>query len=149
MTQSTLAEFRDLVGAYHFRFRHPDLEPLEVSGLYDLFPELGDSHADYVWPDSWPGGESAGVYAILDTGLNLVYIGKASMNSSIGIRLSSYFVFDKERKCKIKHPQSWRGSPRYVATVRMLDELRFEAAALEEYLIANLSTTDNSAGIVR
>ncbi len=78
-----------------------------------------------------------------------MYIGKASMNSAIGFRLSSYFVFDQEKKCAMKHPQSWKGDPRYVATVRMLDELRFEAAALEEYLIANLTTTDNSAGIAR
>lgn len=148
-SQSSFAEFRERVATYQRRYRHPDLEPLKVFGLYDLFPDIGTSHADFKWPDPWPHGGSAGVYLILDENLHLVYIGKASMNSSIAIRLSSYFVFDSDKKCKIKHPKSWEGQPRYVATVPLPDELRFEASALEEYLIATLSTTDNTAGVVK
>ena len=141
-----MEDARLAIEAYQESFRNPKLPPLMVSDLYDLFPPNGVPEAPAVWPDPWPGGEFAGVYLVIAADHSMVYVGKASMNSAIAVRLSSHFVFDDQRNCRIKHPQSWKGEPRYVATVAMKHEYRFEAPALEEYLIAKLRTTDNKAG---
>ena len=149
MRQSTLAEFKVALANYQAYYRHPDLEPWQVFGLYDLCPPGPPEGVIASWPAPWPGGNSAGVYVITDVDQKLVYIGKASMNSSIGNRLSTYFEFDENRGCRLKHPSSWKCEPRYLATVPMADELKFEAAGLEEYLIGVLHTTDNTAGVIR
>ena len=144
--QSNIEDLRRALAWYVENFRKPGLRKLEISDLYDLFPPSYDEKAPKQWPAPWPNNDSAGVYFVFDENQLLVYIGKSSMSSSVGFRLSAYFGFDAERRCRIKHPQSWNGTPRYVATIGMEKKYRFEAPALEEYLIAELDTTDNKAG---
>ena len=143
---SNLKELNEALSWYIENFRKPGLPDLQLSDLYDLFPPSHDDSVLTQWPASWPNANSAGVYFIFDADRLLVYIGKSSMNSAVGYRLSSYFGSDENRKCRVKHPQSWTGKPRYIATIGMSPEYRFEAPALEEYLIARLPTTDNTAG---
>jgi len=76
--------------------------------------------------------------------LEVLYIGKASMNHGLGYRLSSYCGYGENKICKLKHP--WVEQPRFVYTVAMPQESRFEAPALEEYLIGKIPTANNKAG---
>ena len=59
---------------------------------------------DEIWANSgtWPGAEYAGIYFILGRNFEILYIGKASGQSSIGIRLSTYFRSDPDDRKKWK-----------------------------------------------
>jgi len=144
-----VSTFKDLAGAlstYCESYRKEGLPPLALSPLYDLFPaETNQSkNVGSSWPDSWINTDLAGVYAFLDNDLNVLYIGKVSMKSSLGSRLNKYCKYDNDRQCKLV--DSWKGNPRYVVTIPVSDNMRFEAPALEEFLISTIQTTDNKAG---
>jgi hypothetical protein len=146
MEASYLKDLVNEVAHYSECYRHPDFPSLNLSNLYDLFPPNKDGLEDMCWPAFWPSGDSPGVYAILDEKHKLIYIGKASMGSSISRRLCTYFINDENRNCKVKNPSWWKGSPRYITVIPMTKELKFEAPALEEYLIHKLHSTSNVTG---
>lgn len=137
------------IAEYEQRFRRNDLESLEKSGLYDLFPSNGAVEVPVAatWPDDpWPFASRAGVYLIFDEKLDLLYVGKASLSSSLGERLCNYFRIDRDRGCCIRH-DGWKKTPRYVATIAVPEDMRFEAPALEEFLITRLQPIANSIGL--
>jgi excinuclease UvrABC nuclease subunit len=87
---------------------------------------------------------------ILNRELEVLYVGKASQGP-IGGRLAHYFKYNPDRKtCRVVHagPGGWSSPPIYVVGVAVPDELAFEAAALEEYLIRELQPSDNTLGVV-
>jgi len=136
------------ISDYEQRFRRDDLDRLEVSGLYDLFPSNGGVPVPVAasWPnDQWPYAKRAGVYLIFDEKLDLLYVGKASLNSSIGDRLYTYFREGQDHGCRIRH-EGWDRPPRYVTTIAVPENTRFEAPALEEFLITRLQPTSNRIG---
>ena len=137
---------REALQEYCGKFRRADLPDLRLSGIYDLFPnEFRSSGVESSWPDKWPNSEEAGVYFIFGLGGSLLYVGKASMSDCIGGRLSNYFGADKATgQCRVRH--EWSTGPRYVATLAVAQNMPFEAAALEEFLIQRLPTTDNTRG---
>jgi len=59
-----------------------------------------DECDDRVLPS--PGG-SLGVYLISDESMGLLSNGKASMHSTLGARMSSYFQYEKDDSCRIVH----------------------------------------------
>ena len=63
------------------------------------------------------------------------YIGKSSV--AIGI------CYDGEGKCRVRNPY-WSTSPKYIVAIAVPFDSAFECAALEEFLLANVQTTDNS-----
>ena len=136
------------IAEYERRFRRDDLKKLEISGLYALFPSTAEVAVGVAgnWPDRWPYAERAGVYLIFDEKLQVLYVGKASFKSSLGGRLYNYFREDKDGNCRIRH-EGWSRPPRYVLTVAVSEDMRFEASALEECLITTLKPTDNTVGI--
>ena len=140
-----LETLRVALNYYRQNLRREDFPSLELSELYDLFPERGSSQAKKKWPVAYPFANNAGVYFIFDEGLRLLYIGKASMNNHLVSRLSAYFEYDDDKKCRVKSVD-WIGNPRYISVVPMDEQHKFEAPALEEYLIGQLVTTDNKAG---
>jgi excinuclease UvrABC nuclease subunit len=87
------------------------------------------------------------VYAFLDEQGMLLYVGKASFRNSIAARLSTYCMFEagKGTPCRLNH--QWKTKPRYVVTVAVPEETRFEASAVEEFLITRLEPPENSIGI--
>ncbi|EDZ65766.1 hypothetical protein NOC27_2446 [Nitrosococcus oceani AFC27] len=99
------------------------------------------------WPEIWPHAARAGIYAFLNEDSEVIYVGKASLRNSLGARISSYCGYGADRECRFYG--EWRSPPRYVLVVAVPDETRFEAPALEEYLIRELQPSDNSAGIER
>lgn len=139
-----------LIKSYSKNFRKNSLPKLQIGDLYDLSPEKGrvNKHAKLNWEDDeWPNGDKAGVYIFFDNNLDIIYIGKASMNNTLSARLYSYFRYNKKTEsCKIKH-NGWRNKPRYVLTIAVPDEMSFEAPAIEEYPIQEMQPKDNTIGI--
>ena len=134
---------------YCVHYRGPNMPKLVISGLYDLFPSSNSNACEYRWPDDWPFVESPGVYFIFDADMQVLYIGKASMNSWFGNRLHTYFQFGSDKECVVQNRDSWNGDPRFVAVIPMDQKYRFEAPALEEYLITKLKPIDNKVGAGR
>ena len=140
---ATFDDLRVAVREYAEHHRHPERPSLEVAPIYDLFP--AEAQSDHAWPDQWPHASRKGVYIIMDEQLNVLYVGKASFENTIGARLGSYFAFATDRACKIVD-ENWSAPPRYVSSVAVPDDSAFEAPALEEYLIRKLVPRDNTVG---
>ena len=143
----SLSEIKEALRVYHDRIWPEDVAPLEWSGLQALFPELELApEVTSRWPEASPSGSRPGVYFIFGSGLRLLYVGKASMKSNIGARLSSHFKYDGSpaRGCLVVG--NWSEQPRCIATVPLPDEMAYQAPALEEYLIAQLSPPVNVQG---
>lgn len=130
--------------AYKTTFRRPGLAEWDRGELLALFPDLLIGNATKTWRDSWPFGDRAGVYFVFGREMKLLYIGKASMNSCMGARLSSWFWGDCDSECKVQG--KWSEGPFFVQTLAMPAGLEFEAPALEEYLIREINPPDNTAG---
>jgi hypothetical protein len=143
-----LESVRRALDEYERKYRRPGLEELRLSGLYALFPdELPTADVTSRWNDQWPHSDEAGVYFIFASSGRLLYVGKASMNHRIGNRLSFYFGSDRtSQKCVIVHESQWRERPMFVAAVAVPKDMKFEASALEEYLIVALDPQDNVRG---
>ncbi|SFJ70209.1 hypothetical protein SAMN05216429_1051 [Marinobacter persicus] len=144
----TLEDLKAKVDEYCSRYRHPEMASFSSGPLYDLFPEQesGVFRAEYRWNDTWPSNGKAGIYAFLDVDGHVVYIGKSSMKSSVSARLSSYCQYGPGKSCQLKQDQ-WKVQPRYVWIVGVPTETPFEAAALEEFLIREITTSDNVNGV--
>jgi len=140
-TAGCLEKAREAIERYHQTYRHPALAPLQMSGLYALFPDqTPTTAADYSWPnDPWPNASQSGVYLIFDEFLDLRYIGKTRC---LGKRLHNYFGEGRapDRACRVVH-STWRVDPKFVATVAV--HKPFEAPALEEFLIEELRPAEN------
>ncbi len=103
-------------------------------------------HAELKWNETWPSNGQAGVYAFLDGAGALVYIGKSSMKSSVSARLNAYASYGPDKSCKLKH-DGWIDQPRYEFIIGVPRTTSFEAAALEEFLIREIPTSDNVNGV--
>lgn len=134
------------VNEYQSNYRHPNLDPYEISPPYDHFPEQGEPaiQCGDNWPNTWFHTTRAGVYALLNNRLELSYIGKASLRSSLAARLGAYFKYGPQGRCDLRY--QWNSRPRYALTIAVPESSRFEASALEEYLLGCLETTDNTQG---
>lgn len=133
------SEVLDLVNFYDENYRNPKLVKFIVSGLFDLYPEKETlQEVDKKWPEEWINNGRAGVYLFLDENLEVVYIGKSN---HFGYRFGSYFGYNENKKCKAK--QTWKTNPRFVITIAVPDESKFENTALEEFLLSKVITTDN------
>ena len=138
-----------LIDQYTQKYRSGSLPKLQVGDLLDLSPEQGNTkkQAKKNWENEWPNGDKAGVYIFFDNNLDVIYVGKASMNNTLSTRLYSYFRYNKKTgACKIKH-NDWTTNPRYVLTVAVPTNMSFEAPAIEEYLICKMQPKDNTIGI--
>ncbi len=139
-----LTEVKRCFDEYHLKYRRPGLPPLELSGMYVLFPEEG--LADFVesrWNDPYPNAGRSGVYLIFGKTGMLLYVGKASMGATLGGRLGTHFAGKKE--CRLLSTD-WTERPTFVATIAVPQGMSFEAPALEEYLIKRLHPCDNRIG---
>lgn len=144
----TLEDLKNKVAEYCANYRHPNLEDFTLGPLYDLFPDQkgGSLRAERQWNETWPSNGQAGIYAFFDGDGTLIYIGKSSMKSSVSARLNAYTSYGPEKRCKLKH-DGWSVQPRYVFIVGVPRTTSFEAAALEEFLIREIPTSDNVNGI--
>ena len=144
-----LGDLLSAVREYDENYRSAKMGKLEISEPYDMAPEKGETRipCDGKWPDMWPYASRAGIYAFIDKNLEVVYVGKASLRSTLGARVSSYCGYATDRSCQMYH--RWTSLPRYLVTVAVPEDTPFEAPALEEFLISKLQPNENSTGIVR
>ena len=108
-----------------------------------------------LWKENlqYPRAEYVGVYFIFSEKGKLLYVGKASNSSSIGIRLSSYFKTDPHNKTKYSCTGQWKTKPAWVGALGIqsikerriasdgrtrLPEYSWVAAGIEEFLIDQL-----------
>lgn len=89
-----------------------------------------------------PNADKAGCYFIFDEAGGLLYIGKASLGSTIGRRVATYFFWDKAGDRLASRHEGWTRFPAVVRTIAV--EQPYEAASLEEYLIMKLQPRDNT-----
>lgn len=133
-------EVLELVKFYEDNFRNSKLERFNVSGLYDLYPEKETKQEiENSWPNVWTNNSKAGVYLFLDENLEVAYIGKSNQ---FGYRFGSYFGYNEEKKCKTKN--NWKTNPRFVITIAVPDDSKFECSSFEEFLLSKITTTDNT-----
>lgn len=150
---ATLNDALETIDYYIKTYRKPNLPQLDISGLYDLFPgEMNklDVQVSEFWPESYPYGDRKGIYLVLNEQLKLLYVGKASLGSCIGNRLNSYFGYDENKKCKLKH-STWSERPRFLMTIAVPIDLGFEAPALEEFFLTTFTNDlpDNQRGTMK
>lgn len=86
--------------------------------------------------------DEPGCYFLFDADDRLLYVGKASMRSSIGARVASHFLWNGSALAPAN--PNWTASPVYLRTVVVSEP--WEAASLEEYLIHHLNPPFNVAG---
>ena len=140
------------VAEYCRTYRPPNLKRYCLGPVYDLFPERpeGSIECGTRWDDEWPNSRLPGVYAFLDSQGDLLYVGKASMGTTIGHRLGKYCKYNRNDKtCNIGgYLERFNDGecPRYVWTVGIPSETHFEAPALEEFLLKELHPKHNTHG---
>ncbi len=128
----------------------PSLEKLEISE-----PRMLDD----IWAkqDYFPGSENGdwnpGVYFMLNAAGEIIYVGKASNNNAIGVRLSGYFKTDLTDKLTWrlsahgKHKFKDCNPPAAISAIVISDyEFAWIAPAMEEYLINKLDPVANTVG---
>ena len=129
----TVSNFCEKIADYEKNYR---LDHLGVD------PEPYDLIHDWDADKPWPNAEHQGVYAIFCEEMELLYVGKASLSSSLGARLASYFVKNLNGPgAAIRSGHSWTRTPGYVFTAKV--NKAWEAPSLEEYLITELQPSDN------
>ncbi|MCH7807307.1 MAG: GIY-YIG nuclease family protein [Proteobacteria bacterium] len=129
-------KFKAKVKEYQIKQLNLKETKFKISDPFDLVED---------WDCYYPFCDEPGIYAIFDEKWNLLYIGKASNNSSIGARLGTYFKNDEEGNYKpVDSIKSWGGEPHYIIAVSVCKP--FEAPSLEEYLIYNLDPKSNKVG---
>jgi len=133
----------DALHEYVSRYRRSDLPELEVGNPLDLFPEEPIS-CDFVpeltWEHEWPFNNRSGVYLIYSDKQDLLYIGQAHR---LGKRLYDYFGGGKV--CRLRH-ETWPQRPRFVINIAVPDDMAWEKAGLESFLIQKLQPFCNVIG---
>ena len=112
--------------------------PRLKTARYDLL-------SDWKRDASLPCAGERGVYAFFNEDGELLHVGKASNNSTLGRRVCSYFhAKPVDQGAKPRHPWKCKGEPRHVLITATDDA--FEAPSLEEYLIQRLQPPENTVG---
>jgi hypothetical protein len=142
---STISDLKDEIENYKNKYRREGLPEFGEINRYALYPVEQNNEKEYGWPEKFYDCDSPGIYAFLDENDKVLYIGKASMNNLLGYRLGSYFCYGESDRCKPNH--QWIRNPFYIITMAVHDDMKFEAAALEEYLISRLRTLENKVGV--
>jgi len=126
------------VARFSLQLSKMEINALPLNFTRDTYLALGDMD----WKkDKWPNSENNGVYFAFghdSKGKLAIYIGKASMSSSIGLRLSSHFAdYAKNRPFRMgSKEESFEMD--LVASIPLKDQYAFFAPALEEFLIGEM-----------
>ena len=135
MELSTIDDLAAALMEFNGRVARPGIGPLWLSEPCRL---------DQPWEEEyWPYATLPGVYVVYDGHNRLVYIGKASLDATLGARLGAHF--SKGSDGLAKGPQGWEGA-KHVRTIPVPRVHAFEAPAIEEYLLGRLTTKMNERG---
>lgn len=153
MAQGGSPAWQDIEAAVKDFRRHFDAAKVPA------FHSEGPIVLDDLWAEQsyWPSADYVGIYCILGANDELLYVGKASANSSIGKRLNTYFKNSPEDKKKwvISAGHNWPSDhpqPHSVAAIG-IDKITsgpqppgwaWLVPSLEEYLITRFSPPANT-----
>ena len=144
-TQKLTREYNKLITAINWqiaRFNQQlsktEIDPLPLEFSRNSYLSLGEMD----WKkDKWPNSENNGVYFAFghDTqGKHALYIGKASMSSSVGLRLQSHFTDYAHNRPFRMGSKEEAFEMDLVASIPFQDQYAFFAPALEEFLIGEM-----------
>ena len=129
---SDLVSLKSTVCEYCARYH---IMKFEVSEAYDL---------EASWKStSFPNADRPGCYTFFDAAGTLLYIGKASCGSTIGIRADTYFKWRDDR-LEPTGSSGWTGTANVLHTIPVHEA--HQAPSLEEYLIEKLNPPENRTG---
>lgn len=134
-----MANFQELQLAleeFNRDFPRPNMAELVLSEEYSILKDFRNSY---------PGASHPGVYALFDVSGELLRLGKASCNSTLGARLSAYFKWHDVDYIGVNKQEGFENAI-IIRTIKVPIERAFEAPALEEFLIAKLSPKFNTLG---
>ncbi|WP_342609709.1 hypothetical protein [Vibrio tritonius] len=131
-----LQDLENALEEFNTKYPRPNLEPLILSEKYNILEDFRRSY---------PGSQYPGVYAIFDSKGELLRIGKASCNSCLGARLSTYFEWHKTEYIGVNKHAGYEDAI-IIRTIKLPTDRGFEAPALEEFLIGKLSPRFNTVG---
>ena len=135
MNPNTIDDLAATLMIFNGRFPRPGIAPLYLSEPCGL---------DEKWADEyWPYATLPGVYVVYDAHNRLIYIGKASLDATLGGRLGTHFMTGSGRPAQ--GPPGWEDA-KYVRTIPLPRHHAFEAPAIEEYLLKRLCTRQNKQG---
>ncbi|MEK2126986.1 hypothetical protein WOB81_22005 [Vibrio parahaemolyticus] len=137
-----MANFKDSQAAldeFNREYPRPNMARLVWSEEYNIRKDFRNSY---------PGAECPGVYAIFDESGELLRLGKASCNSTLGARLSTYYRWHDVDYIGVNKHDGYENAI-FIRTVKMPSERAFEAPALEEFLIGKLSPKYNTNGCAK
>ena len=141
----TLDEIQAAIDYYQGEFRQPKHAPLgKVSEPYALDPYETRENGTNQWPYEYPNLAARGVYFFFDADMELVYIGKASCDSSF-VQCFSRHIAGGIHDSRGTPKGNWARSPKYRANLPM--QYPHEAPSLEEWLIERFGAEiENYAG---
>ena len=127
----------DRLGAalQNYASRYLGGRPLKLEPRVDL-------HGFWEQNTSIQNADKPGCYFLFDTDDRLLYVGKASMRSSIGARVTAHFAWDGSQLKPVN--SDWVLPPVFLRTV--IVSVAWEAPSLEEYIIHHLKPKFNVAG---
>jgi hypothetical protein len=88
----------------------------------------------------FPDVGNTGCYAFYSSEGELIYVGKTSLNQTLGARLGSHFLGIRSSTPGLAKG-TWKSLPKYIQTIAVREA--FEAPSLEEYLILKLQPSEN------
>jgi len=127
-----------LLDTFNEKYRGPAIHPVELSPRYDLSRDWIARKPEGKFPFS----HFPGVYVFVDETEDVVYVGKASNNNTLGQRVSSYFKGVGGGKAVARLAVCEK--VRFVHTIKVSES--FFSAAVEEFLIQRLDPTLNRHG---
>lgn len=117
-------------------FARPSMPLLELSNLVSVSSAKEGQ--------DWPNAGLPGVYVLLTKGQAVLYVGCAL--NTLHDRLNDYFYANGKPKPNAK---AWASDVEFVATIGIPNRNRFEALAIEEFLIERLCPPKNQDGRYR
>lgn len=129
-----LSDVESAISEFNREFPRPKMGAVALSSPFYVVDDF--AIADF------PNAAAAGVYFVFDRDDNLLYIGKAD---GLGSRLGSHFGWSEDKTTgRVKNAKF--NAAHAVRTIGLPDESRFEAAAIEAFLIRRLDPSLNVIG---
>ena len=143
MMHESLEKLRRKVEEYSQTYRHPDLQVLNPLGPYALSPDDNFvTDPKMRWDQQWPNCRMPGLRSLPPRRNPSLRRQGVDHRQTVSELFRYEFPMTKDKRCRIVHA-GWTHTPTYVCTIGVPKKSRFEASALEEYLIHELKPLDN------
>lgn len=129
---TTYSDLKKFIESFNAEFPRPNLNLT----LGELSPVVTDQ--------MWQNADKPGLYFLFDQTQKLLYIGKASFGSNIGVRIGERF---SSKDCSCIDPRF--EAVTCLATIALPRDRAFEAPSIEEFLISHIKPQLNTIGVTK